>query len=342
MTKCINTIQQNGSTAKVSPQSFSPGPQNMNSKLKKHGERPLYEAIRFTSGYEMIIANHRRAKSLRMCFDHDLAPVSFCYNLTQRARCTVISGTKVKRTFERGAGDGVLAYLPQTRGILESPQGENVVGVSLFFPLDIFTELFSEVPQLFGLICKRKAGVSGEHGFYHQTKVDGVTRLVLKQILQCPYGGGIRKLFLEAKSLELVALKLAELGPANHSDTSEPDKREMELVQEAFQIILDKLAAPPSLVELSRMVGVNRNKLNRGFKKVYGDTVFNILRNTRLTRACYLLQNSELSLPEIAYSIGYNSQANFTTAFRQHFGQTPKNVRQNGLARLGGKQISLT
>jgi AraC-like DNA-binding protein len=252
------------------------------------------------------------------------------------------NGSRGKKTFERGAGDGVLAYLPQTRGILESPRGEYVLGVSLFFPIDIFLDLFN----INGLLLRTSLPLTSRNrrgaAFYHQAKFEPETHLVLRQILQCPYDGEVRKLFMEAKSLELVALKLAELGPAKLGDVSELKKREMEQVREAYQIILESLADPPSLMQLSRVVGLNRNKLNQGFKKLYGDTVFNVLRNARLAKASYLLQNTELSLPEIAYSIGYNSQANFTTAFRQHFGQTPKNVRQNGLPRLSHRQIFMT
>jgi AraC-like DNA-binding protein len=128
-----------------------------------------------------------------------------------------------------------------------------------------------------------------------------------------------------------MALKLSELAPANRGDSAALSKREADQIREAYHIILDQLDNPPSLVQLGRTVGLNRNKLNNGFREVFGDTVFNVLRKARMSKARALLQNSELSLPEIAYSVGYNSQANFTTAFRQHFGQTPNFVRQNGM-----------
>ena len=91
---------------------------------------------------------------------------------------------------------------------------------------------------------------------------------------------------------------------------------------------MTRLDHPPSLVDLSRIVGLNRNKLNHGFKVLYGDTAFNLLRHERLSKARSLLSDSDLSLPEIAFAVGYNSQANFTTAFRKHYGRTPKAVRQ--------------
>ncbi len=278
---------------------------------------------------------------MRMPFDQDQAPVSFCYNLTQKARCTVLNGGKAQKTFERRAGDGVLAYLPQTRGLLESPQGENVLGISLYFPIDIFMDLFCVTDRLLGSFHARTDGSPPGATFYHQTAFEPETRLVLWQILQCPYGGRVRELFLEAKSLELVAMKLAELDPASRGQDAELNQRAVDRVREAHQILVDQMADPPSLTQLGRMVGLNRNKLNHGFKRLYGDTAFNLLRKARLAKASSLLQNTELSLAEIAFSVGYNSQANFTTAFRQHFGQPPNNVRKNGLARPGNETTRL-
>lgn len=41
-----------------------------------------------------------------------------------------------------------------------------------------------------------------------------------------------------------------------------------------------------------------------------------------------MLKSTDMSLSEIALAVGYNSQANFTTAFRKHYGKTPKIVRR--------------
>lgn len=153
---------------------------------------------------------------------------------------------------------------------------------------------------------------------------------IIRQILDCPYKGDIRRLFLEAKSIELVALKLAEMERDNdlvrQTDLS---RREMECVREAYQILIDRVDTPFRLDQLSRKVGVNRNKLNHGFKQLYGDTVFNVLRSIRLNQAYMLLLDTELSLSEIALCVGYNNQASFTTAFNRQFGKSPKTVRQD-------------
>lgn len=289
----------------------------------------------------MVMTSQTRAEGLCMPFDQDQAPVCFCYNLSQMARCTVQTGTMTKMAFERSAGDSVMAYLPKSRGILASASGEKILGISLYFPIETFLDMFSISKELLASIRLWHVVGAGVPAFYHQSRFDTETRLALWQILQCPYAGKARELIMEAKALELVALKLAELDPHSRGYARESCSRLMEQVRQAHQILVEQMADPPDLNQLSRMVGLNRNKLNSSFKKFYGGTVFNILRSARLAKACSLLQHTELSLVEIAFSIGYNSQANFTTAFRRHFGQSPNMVRKFGLSQPEEKPIFL-
>lgn len=54
-------------------------------------------------------------------------------------------------------------------------------------------------------------------------------------------------------------------------------------------ILLERMAEPPSLLELSRLIGLNDYKLKTGFKEMYGTTVFGYLREQRLEKAYRLL-----------------------------------------------------
>ncbi len=238
------------------------------------------------------------------------------------------NGIRGKRVIERSPGDGVLAYLPKTRGTTAISLGEKNIGVSLHFCTHMFYELFNNPPQCLKELCSAIDDPAGK-GFYQQSRFNRETSLALKQILGCPYEGETRRLYFESKALELVTLKLAELEQGSFNNIPNPNHKDLDQAREAYHILLSNLDHPPSLIGLSRLVGINRNKLNRGFKIIYGDTVFNVLRNARLSKAWSLLKQTNLSLSEIALSVGYNNQANFTTAFRKQFGKTPKTVRRD-------------
>ncbi len=276
-----------------------------------------------------MVANHARNRRIRMNYEIDRAPISFCFSLSQRIRCTMRHGSRSTTVTERIPGDGVLAYLPHTRGDVDIfPDHQRVAGVSLHFSVPVFRELFTSLPTYLAHIGEGVKGPLKTKPVYRQTRFNAEILYVLRQILECPYTGDIRDVFLEAKALELAALKMAELPPGGSTESTDLGRRDTDRIKEAYQILLTRLEHPPSLVDLSRIVGLNRNKLNHGFKALYGGTAFSLLRQARLSKARFLLNNSDLSLSEIAFAVGYNSQSNFTTAFRRHFGTPPKTFRR--------------
>ncbi|MEM6436112.1 MAG: AraC family transcriptional regulator, partial [Cyanobacteria bacterium P01_D01_bin.115] len=99
---------------------------------------------------------------------------------------------------------------------------------------------------------------------------------------------------------------------------------DLERIYQAGKVLTRHLQSPPSIEVLSRQVGLNRLKLNRGFHHVYGTTPFRYLRNCRLQLAQILLTTSELAVKEVAYRVGYTNCSRFATAFYQKFGLNPK------------------
>ncbi|MEM6434573.1 MAG: AraC family transcriptional regulator [Cyanobacteria bacterium P01_D01_bin.115] len=146
---------------------------------------------------------------------------------------------------------------------------------------------------------------------------------VVDQILSCPYGGRVRRTYLERKALELVALKLKVL--AQLRSLSYPlNAGDIDGIYQAAKILAQHLNNPPSVEALARQVGLNRLKLNQGFHHIYGIPPFRYLRDCRLQKAQQLLFNSELTVSEVAYRVGYVSANSFSSAFRQKFGLNPK------------------
>jgi AraC-like DNA-binding protein len=73
---------------------------------------------------------------------------------------------------------------------------------------------------------------------------------------------------------------------------------------------------------------MHRRTLNRRLS-AEGTTFQHVLDRVRFAVAKELLQNSELSLPEIAYALGYANSVAFIPAFRRSTGTTPGAWRQS-------------
>jgi len=153
--------------------------------------------------------------------------------------------------------------------------------------------------------------------------------IALQQILQCPYQGFTQRMFLESKVWELMALLLeqeAETQPGKQPAVwLKPD--DVERIHHAKAILLQHLNNPPSLTQLARQVGLNECTLKLGFRYCFGTTAFSYLHHYRLEQARQLLTTGEMSVTQVAQSIGF-ARNYFTKAFRQKFGCTPGAYRK--------------
>ncbi|WP_017653440.1 helix-turn-helix domain-containing protein [Fortiea contorta] len=149
---------------------------------------------------------------------------------------------------------------------------------------------------------------------------------IARQIIQCPYQGIAKRMYLEGKALELMGMLVAqeiEINDGNYRlHTLKPDV--VERIYHARDILLKRLHNPPSFMELSRAVGLNDYLLKQGFRQVFGTTAFSYLHHYRLEQARQLLDTGDLKVSEIANIVGFVSHSYFTAAFRKKFGFSPK------------------
>jgi DNA-binding response OmpR family regulator len=74
----------------------------------------------------------------------------------------------------------------------------------------------------------------------------------------------------------------------------------------------------------SRELGMSRVHLHRKLKALTDQSASQLIRMLRLQRAADLLKQDAGTIAEIAYQVGFSSQAYFTKCFHEHFGHSPK------------------
>jgi DNA-binding response OmpR family regulator len=146
----------------------------------------------------------------------------------------------------------------------------------------------------------------------------------------------IGKPFVEEEVIARVEVHLSlRRRPDDIEEGAGPDtaigvnRRDRALVLGAAQLLRQQLREPPSLEELSRQLGCNYKRLNLAFQKAMGMTVFAWLREERLRQARTLLVATETPIASIADHLGYSTQANFSKAFRERFGCSPRELRND-------------
>lgn len=98
-----------------------------------------------------------------------------------------------------------------------------------------------------------------------------------------------------------------------------------QLMQRVMETIRKNLSDSDFNVEtLSKEVGISRVHLNRKLKELLGTSPSTLIRSVRLKQAAFLLIDNDVTVSEIAYSVGFSSPSYFTSNFTSYFGMTPK------------------
>ena len=161
--------------------------------------------------------------------------------------------------------------------------------------------------------------------YYADRPLSPLLTLTVHQLFQGHIHGPAREVFEKAKAYEILALFFnREEGKDVEQCPFLNDEDNVKRIREAKNILIDKMATPPTLKELSREIGLNEYRLKEGFKNIYGKTVFQFLNDYRLDKARQLLESGKFKVNDAAYQIGYTNPSHFIAAFRKKFGVTPK------------------
>ena len=156
-------------------------------------------------------------------------------------------------------------------------------------------------------------------------KTNPAIQNVAWQMINCPYEGAAKRLYLQAKSLELMALQLAPIV-ADRGNPKPPSRMKpttIARIYEARDILQRRLENPPSSLELATAVGLSDRTLQRGFQSLFGTTVVGYLAEQRLLQAEQLLRERSMTVTEVAHRVGYGHLGRFAAAFKRKFGITP-------------------
>jgi len=138
----------------------------------------------------------------------------------------------------------------------------------------------------------------------------------------------LSKVFFETKITELFGCQLEQMHSSMQNKTAGISSADKPKIYEAHELLVRNLQqTPPTIPKLARMVGTNENKLKKGFKEIYGKSIYNYLISFRMEKAIELLEDGKLPLDEIALLVGYADSAHFSRAFRKEKGVPPGQFR---------------
>ena len=153
------------------------------------------------------------------------------------------------------------------------------------------------------------------------------TRMAVEALLNHPFTDTSANIFVNAQ-MQILLLYSMECMFGEKEDqpftcrflANELDR---EKIIRAREILLDHIGEPITIKALSRKVAINECYLKKGFKEIFGTTIFDFYQSQRMEHAKYLLYEKGLSVTEVSHLLGYSSISHFSTAFKKQTGIKP-------------------
>lgn len=224
------------------------------------------------------------------------------------------------------AGDVQLLDLSQPNVTRAAPSGT----VAVVVPRDVLDQAIPEPGDLHGLILRADSGMGGLLGDYMQSLVARADAITLAEA-------------------PLVAQATTDMIAACFKSTAETTERARDAIEKTMRQRIQRHVAANldsrtlHAETLCAHFRISRSRLYRLFEPVGG--VAHYIQEQRLARACAELGNpahDHRRIYEIAYALGFSSEAHFSRVFRSTFGLSPSDVRARAQATRteAGRQTS--
>jgi len=155
----------------------------------------------------------------------------------------------------------------------------------------------------------------------------GKTRMVLEALLNHTYTDSLENIFINAQTQMLLLYSLDCMLGEKEIDVVNckflANELDREKIVKAREVLIQHIGEPITIKELSRKVAINECYLKKGFKEMFGSTIFDFYQSQRMEHAKYLLYEKGLSVTEVSLMLGYSSISHFSTAFKKHTGLKP-------------------
>jgi AraC-like DNA-binding protein len=150
---------------------------------------------------------------------------------------------------------------------------------------------------------------------------------VIRDIQECPYSGHMKMMYYESKIMELFLMQAEQAERLAGGPALSLHPADKERLYAARDFVKEHMFEPLSLMQVARHCGLNDFKLKKGFKALFGTTVFGYLNELKMNYGRQLLLASACTVAEAGYILGYTDSYNFTKAFKKYFGYPPGKLK---------------
>lgn len=287
-------------------------------KELKNVARGAFNQTTVEDGFLVLTYQNESNKLQTIERDIDSSLIQFHFCLKGESKFNFNEGRYTLNVQEENS---LLLYNPQRELPLNLEMHPNSWLLSVLISIKKFHGLFSQEADYITFLSDDNK----DKKYYKDGKISPSMAIVLNQLINFNLNKSIKNLYFKAKAYELLSLYF------NRSEDADVeqcpflvDETNVIKIRKAKDIIISRIAEPPSLQELSEEIGLSLKKLKEGFKQIYGDTVFSFLFDYKMEVARKLLESGEHNVNEVGLKVGYSTASHFIAAFKKKYGTTPK------------------
>lgn len=232
---------------------------------------------------------------------------------------TLHSQTPKRRSYVHG----VIAHVPQPAQFhREWKKDKSERKISIYVSHDWLKQVLGETEKNEAVLTEYL-----HHSFSQEWHPSKKSMLFAEHILSAVgQPAGVRR-------IQLFSYALSIIDDALQSLTAQQGRRRViaryyDNMHQVADLLTQGAFTDVTIEEVAQTMALSASTLQRQFKSVFGVSVDEYRRRLRLNKAKHMLESSNANITHIASVCGYNSVANFSTAFRKTFGVSPKKLRE--------------
>ncbi|CAH8282733.1 AraC-like DNA-binding protein [Mariniflexile fucanivorans] len=292
--------------------------ENNHNSQQKNNAVSAFDETKVDDGFFVLVYKNdgNETQSLLKEIHSDYIQFHFC--LKGSSKFVFNEGRYLLNILEENS---LLLYNPQQDLPINLQVSPNSWMVTVLISIKKFHGLFSQEADYITFLDEDNK----DKKYYKDGNITPSMAIVLNQLINYNLNQSIKDLYFKGKAYELLSLYFNRSEDTNIEQCPFlVDETNVIKIRKAKDIIVSRMAEPPSLQELADEIGLTLKKLKEGFKQIYGDSVFSFLFDYKMEVARKLLESGENNVNEVGLKVGYSTSSHFIAAFKKKYGTTPK------------------
>ncbi|MBQ0044359.1 MAG: helix-turn-helix domain-containing protein [Bacteroidales bacterium] len=205
--------------------------------------------------------------------------------------------------------------------VYKNPENVRIQEYSVQFPIEIVTSVLAAFPEMKGV-------VSYFNALEHAVEIRGEEAARISSLMIAMVSMDPEERLLSLLEMLVAAYKCWDKRNISHDFMIRDEESSFEKIQKVLGYMEEHMSESLSLDKVADVFCMSKTAFCNFFKRKAGKTFIFALNEMRINRSCMMLTgNPEMSIAQIAYSVGYSSPAHFSRIFKHFRGTSPNNYR---------------